>query len=119
MSSNRFFCWSNVIAIFAGRCETSIYELHLCVMRYLDEIHLGLAPQIRSSSIIAQHHLIASGAGVGVLHCFIGDADSLLVPVLGDQRVWLVIHKDTHSSWKGLADSHCNAPSPRVASRLT
>jgi DNA-binding transcriptional LysR family regulator len=69
-------------------------------LRYLGEIHPGLAPQLRSSSINAQHQLIAAGAGIGVLPCFIGDNDPALVPVLGEQRIvrsfWLVTHKDTH-----------------------
>jgi DNA-binding transcriptional LysR family regulator len=69
-------------------------------LRYLDEIHPGLAPNLRSSSINAQHHLIAAGAGIGVLPCFIGDADPSLVPVIPGRRItrsfWLVTHKDTH-----------------------
>ena len=69
-------------------------------LRYLDEIHPGLQPAIRSSSIIAQHQLIASGAGIGILPCFIGDADPRVVPVLPDHRItrtfWLATHKDTH-----------------------
>lgn len=69
-------------------------------LRYLDEIHPGLAPTLRSSSINAQHQLLAAGAGIGVLPCFIGDADAGLVPVLPERRVtrtfWLVTHKDTH-----------------------
>ena len=36
-------------------------------LRYLDEFHPGLAPQLRSSSINAQHRLIAAGAGIGAL----------------------------------------------------
>ena len=71
------------------------------VLRYLDEIHPGLTASLRSSSINAQHRLIASGAGLGVLPCFIGDADPALVPVLPDKRIvrsfWLVTHKDTHN----------------------
>lgn len=70
-------------------------------LRYLDEIHPGLTAQLRSSSINAQRALIAAGAGIGVLPCFIGDADPDLVPVLPDQRIvrgfWLVTHKDTHN----------------------
>ncbi|MFN5781144.1 MAG: LysR substrate-binding domain-containing protein, partial [Novosphingobium sp.] len=66
----------------------------------LDELQPGLAPTLRSSSINAQHHLIAAGAGIGVLPCFMGDADPALVPVLPDRRItrsfWLVTHKDTH-----------------------
>jgi DNA-binding transcriptional LysR family regulator len=69
-------------------------------LRYLDELQPGLAPTLRSSSINAQHHLIAAGAGIGVLPCFMGYADSALVPVLPDRRItrsfWLVTHKDTH-----------------------
>ncbi|MFN9376853.1 MAG: LysR family transcriptional regulator [Novosphingobium sp.] len=69
-------------------------------LRYLDELQPGLAPTLRSSSINAQHHLISAGAGIGVLPCFMGDADPALVPVLPDRRItrsfWLVTHKDTH-----------------------
>lgn len=70
-------------------------------LRYLAEIEPGLAATVRSSSINAQHRLIAAGAGIGVLPCFIGDADAGLVPVLPDRRItrsfWLVMHKDTHN----------------------
>lgn len=69
-------------------------------LRYLDEIHPNLSPTLRSSSINAQHHLIAAGAGLGVLPCFIGDADPSLVPVLPQRRItrsfWMATHKDTH-----------------------
>jgi DNA-binding transcriptional LysR family regulator len=70
-------------------------------LRYLAEIHPGLSASIRSSSINAQHRLVAASAGIGVLPCFIGDADSALMPVLPEQRItrsfWLVTHKDTHN----------------------
>ena len=69
-------------------------ELH-----YLDEIVPKLEPTLRSSSINAQHRLAASGAGIAVLPCFIGDADPGLVRVLPEVRVqrsfWLVAHEDT------------------------
>ena len=69
-------------------------------LRYLDDIQPQLAPSLRSSSINAQLHLIAAGAGIGVLPCFMGDADPNLVPVMPDRRItrsfWLVTHKDTH-----------------------
>jgi DNA-binding transcriptional LysR family regulator len=69
-------------------------------LRYLDEIHPGLTISIRSSSINAQHHLIAAGSGLGVLPCFIGDADPLLMAVLPEHQItrsfWMVTHKDTH-----------------------
>lgn len=70
-------------------------------LRYLDEIHPGLAATVRSSSINAQHRLVASGSGLGVLPCFIGDSDPALLPVLPERQItrsfWLVTHKDTHS----------------------
>jgi DNA-binding transcriptional LysR family regulator len=68
-------------------------------LRYLDEIHPGLTADLRSSSINAQHRLIAAGAGIGVLPCFIGDADTSLTTVLPERSIirnfWLVTHKDT------------------------
>ncbi|WP_213980933.1 LysR family transcriptional regulator [Sphingomonas sp. dw_22] len=68
-------------------------------LRYLNEIDEALAPTVRSSSILAQHRLIASGVGLGVLPCFIGDADPALVRVLPEMRIqrsfWMVTHQDT------------------------
>ncbi len=70
-------------------------------LRYLAEIEADLTATVRSSSINAQHRMIAAGAGIGVLPCFIGDADKWLVPVLPERRItrtfWLVTHKDTHN----------------------
>ena len=66
-------------------------------LRYLDEIHPGLTPHLRSSSINAQHQLIAAGAGIGVLPSFIARADPGLRPILPERRIlrafWLVTHK--------------------------
>ncbi len=68
-------------------------------LRYLDEIPGAHDPALRSSSINAQAHMIAAGAGVGVLPCFIGEAHPGLVAVLPDIRItrafWLVTHQDT------------------------
>lgn len=70
-------------------------------LRYLDEIHPSLSAKVRSSSINAQHRLIAGGAGIGVLPRFIGDADPGLVSVLPETMIkrsfWLVTHKDTQN----------------------
>ena len=68
-------------------------------LRYLTEFHPGLNAHVRSSSINAQYRLIASGMGIGVLPCFIGDADQSLVRVLPEMSIlrsfWLVTHKET------------------------
>jgi DNA-binding transcriptional LysR family regulator len=71
------------------------------MLRYLDEISPGLTANLRSSSINAQLRLLAAGAGIGVLPCFMGDADPALVPVFPERRIvrsfWLVTHKDTQN----------------------
>ena len=68
-------------------------------LRYLDEIPGAHEPQLRSSSINAQHRMAAAGAGVAVLPCFIGDADPGLARVLPQIRIsrsfWLVTHEET------------------------
>ncbi|OCC23404.1 LysR family transcriptional regulator [Croceicoccus estronivorus] len=68
-------------------------------LNYLDELQEGLAPSLRSSSILAQHRMIASGAGIGILPCFLGEGDPDLIRLLPEWRLtrsfWLVTHKDT------------------------
>ena len=68
-------------------------------LRYLAEVDERLDPAIRSSSITAQARLIASGAGCGVVPCFIGDTIPELRRVLVDavsiqRSFWLVVHRD-------------------------
>ncbi|AKM11876.1 LysR family transcriptional regulator [Croceicoccus naphthovorans] len=74
--------------------------LHMPELRHLDRLHPGLEPTLRSSSINAQHNLVAAGAGLGVLHCFSADNDPDLVAIFPDERItrtyWLVTHRDTH-----------------------
>lgn len=68
-------------------------------LRYLDEVPGARDPVLRSSSINAQGHMIAAGAGIGILPCFIGDAHPGLVPILNNIRIirtfWLTTHQDT------------------------
>ncbi len=72
-------------------------ELH-----YLGEVGPELEPRIRSTSINAQHRLVAAGAGIAVLPCFIGDDDRSLERVLEEivitRSFWLVTHADTRRS---------------------
>jgi DNA-binding transcriptional LysR family regulator len=68
-------------------------------LRYLAEVDERLEPAIRSSSIVAQARLIASGAGCGILPCFLGDAAPGLVRLLHEEvaierSFWLVVHRD-------------------------
>jgi DNA-binding transcriptional LysR family regulator len=68
-------------------------------LRYLDEIPNAGPVNLRSSSINAQHRMIAAGAGIGVLPHFIGAMDPTLAPILPGIRIlrsfWLVAHKET------------------------
>jgi len=68
-------------------------------LRYLAEVDERLEPAIRSSSITAQTRLIASGAGCGILPCFLGGATPGLVRLLHsevaiERSFWLVVHRD-------------------------
>lgn len=68
-------------------------------LRYLDELPIERSPQLRSSSINAQAKMIAAGAGVGILPCFIGDAEPDLTAILPDLSIrrsfWLTMHRET------------------------
>ena len=68
-------------------------------LRYLEELDERLVVSTRSSSINAQHRIIASSTGIGVLPGFIGDEDLSLTVVLPEvviQRTfWIVTHRDT------------------------
>lgn len=70
-------------------------------LRYLEEIAPDLSADLRSSSINAQHAMIAAGAGLGVLPCFIGESDPALTAVLPAKTIersfWIVTHKDTQT----------------------
>lgn len=68
-------------------------------LRYLDEIPDAESVTLRSSSINAQHGMIASGAGVGILPHFIGALDETLMPILPELHIqrsfWLATHRET------------------------
>lgn len=67
-------------------------------LRYLGGIDETLEPSLRSSSITAQAQMIASGAGCGILPCFIGDAIGLVRVLPAEVAIarsfWLVVHRD-------------------------
>lgn len=108
-----------------GYIDELIYAPQL---RYLDEITPGLIPTFRSSSIIAQQQMLSSGAGIGVLPCFIGDFDNRLVRILPERveimrSFWMVVHKDVRhlSRVDGFVqwlDGIVNDERPRLLGRL-
>ncbi|MBO9380647.1 LysR family transcriptional regulator [Sphingomonas histidinilytica] len=68
-------------------------------LNYLDELDPSVEARLRSSSINAQYRMVAAGAGIGVLPCFIGDRDDALVRLLPEVAItrsfWLVTHQDS------------------------
>jgi len=74
-------------------------QIYAPELRYLEEVHPRLEASVRSSSINAQAGLIQSGAGCGILPCFIGDELPGLVRLLREEvdivrSFWLVTHRD-------------------------
>ncbi len=67
-------------------------------LNYLDEIEPGLEATIRCSSINAQHQMVASGLGIGVLPCFMAKSDPRLIRVWPQKTIrrafWLAMHRD-------------------------
>ena len=59
----------------------------------------GLTPHLASSSIRAQRDIIAGGAGVGVLPCFLAEGLERVLPqVLLERRFWLSTHRELHDT---------------------
>jgi DNA-binding transcriptional LysR family regulator len=92
-------------------------------LNYMDEVLAGIEPRIRSSSINAQYRMIAAGAGVGVLPCFIGDEDPTVIRILPDVRItrsfWLVTHQDTrHQPRNGVFIEWVSAMAQQQRGRL-
>jgi DNA-binding transcriptional LysR family regulator len=75
-------------ASLVGYIDDQIYAPEL---RYLDEVRPGLTPSLASSSINAQREMIASGGGIGVLPCFLGEGRVRVLPaeVRLIRRFWI------------------------------
>jgi DNA-binding transcriptional LysR family regulator len=65
-------------------------------LRYLEAIAPNLRPKLSSSSIRAQHEIIANAGGIGVLPCFLVGASlkRVLPSVRLTRRWWLGTHRD-------------------------
>lgn len=75
-----------------GYVEDLIYAPEL---RYLEEIEPTLRPTISSSSINAQHKMIAAGGGIGILPCFLANGLERVLPGLVlTRRFWMATHRD-------------------------
>ena len=82
--------------VIVGYVPDFIYAPEL---RYLEEIDPTLVARLKSTSINAQTGMIAAGAGLAVLPCFIGDSVPALQRILPDivirRAFWIVTHQDT------------------------
>ncbi len=71
--------------------------LYAAELNYLDEIVPGMRPRLKSTSINAQTAMIAAGAGMGLLPCFIADDNPHLTRVLPEvviqRSFWTVYHQ--------------------------
>ncbi|HMS19104.1 LysR family transcriptional regulator [uncultured Sphingorhabdus sp.] len=76
-------------------------------LQFLEEYDPSLVATIKSTSIIAQLRFIESGAGVGVLPCFIAGSYPGLQRIIPDieitRSLWLVTHKDNETLSRVLA----------------
>lgn len=66
---------------------------------YLHEALPGLSANLSSTNVNGQASMIRSGAGIGVLPCFIGDSDPQMERLLASEidirrSFWLVVHRD-------------------------
>nr|WP_316651149.1 LysR family transcriptional regulator [uncultured Gellertiella sp.] len=71
---------------------------------YLPHVARALAPRLKSSNLLAQAEAIASGAGLGVLPCFLADGDPRLIRLL-PHKVRLVrsFYMSVHADLRDLA----------------
>jgi DNA-binding transcriptional LysR family regulator len=81
---------------FIGYIEDQIYAPEL---EFLQEISKSIVPRIRSSTLIAQWQATTTGAGLGVLPCFIAESDERLVRILAHEvaikrSLWMIVHSD-------------------------
>src|SRR5690606_30241950 len=68
-------------------------------LRFLDEIIGSGEVAVRSTSVLAQQEVIASGAGIGILPSFSADPDSRLIALLPEKiaftrTFWMVMPED-------------------------
>ena len=73
--------------------------IQLPELRFLDQIIKAPHVVFRSTNVMAQYNAALDGIGLSIIHCFMADQDSRLIPVLPakihiNREYWLVVHED-------------------------
>jgi DNA-binding transcriptional LysR family regulator len=81
---------------FVGYVPDLIYA---AALRYIEEVPGAPSATLTSTSVNAQAQMVRSGAGVGILPCFIADPDPALRRLRREEvdirrAFWLVVHRD-------------------------
>lgn len=82
--------------ILIGYVDDLIYSSQL---RYFSELLPGRVPDLCSTSINAQLEMVKSGAGLGILPCFMARQHSELIEIVPEvfrlnRTFWLAVHED-------------------------
>lgn len=100
-------CFANKSGVIKSREDLAQYRFVSYVddlvfsneLRFLSEIIGTGEVSVRSTSVLAQQELIASGAGIGILPSFSADLDPRLIPLLSDKiafkrTFWMVMPEE-------------------------
>ncbi len=107
-AASRVSDWSHIrdAADLAGKPFVSYIDdlIYSPELDYLPLIARGITPRLKSSNLMAQAEAIASGAGLGVLPCFLANRDPRFVRILaGDIRLIRTLFMTVHADMRNLA----------------
>jgi len=73
--------------------------IQLPKLRFLDQVIKTPHVVFRSTNVMAQYNAALKGIGLSIIHCFMADQESRLIPILPseiyiDREYWLVVHED-------------------------
>lgn len=73
--------------------------IQLPELRFLEHVVKDPHVVFRSTNVMAQYNAVVDSIGLSIVHCFMADQDSRLIPILPqdiyiDRAYWLVVHED-------------------------
>ena len=107
-AASRVSDWSHIrdAADLAGKPFVSYIDdlIYSPELDYLPLIARGITPRLKSSNLMAQAEAVASGAGLGVLPCFLANRDPRFVRILArDIRLIRTLFMTVHADMRNLA----------------